>query len=70
MEYHRSSSVKRLMKKSQKFQVKWLQKDKSTFAICFVFDWMIPVDLSRYTLNLYMFHAWEQGNPVVHYSVV
>ena len=49
-------SVKRLMEISQKFQVKWLQKDKSTFAICFVFGvvfyWMIPVDLSRYTLNL------------------
>ena len=45
--------VKRLMKKLQKLQVKWLQKDKNTFAICSVFGvvfyWTTPVDLSRYS---------------------
>lgn len=66
------SCVKRLLKISQKVQVKWLQKDNSTFAVCFVFGdvfySIIPVDLSMSILRLWMFGAWKRKNPVVHYS--
>ena len=44
------------MKKLQKVQVQWVEKDKSTSAICFVFGvvfyWMIPVDVFMYINSL------------------